>query len=82
MNFAESILIALLVYMAIGCAFAIAFFRRGIKLTDPGARGAPVAFYLLIFPGVAALWPLVLRKWALARRLPPDATEHSTEHAA
>jgi hypothetical protein len=39
---------------------------------DTAALGMPLSARLLILPGMAALWPLVLRKW-LQRQTPPVA---------
>ena len=54
---------ALLLYLAIGFLFAIPFIIRGIAKIDDGADGAPWFFRVLIFPGVMAFWPYLLRKW-------------------
>ena len=50
-------------YLGIGLAFALAFVTRGAAAIDPAARGMPVLARLLIVPGAAALWPLLLWKW-------------------
>lgn len=62
-------LILLLVagYSAIGLIFAAAFVLKGAAAIDPTAAGAPWSFRLLIFPGSAALWPILARRWAAAR---------------
>lgn len=57
-------------YLAAGLLFAVAFVARGVERIDPAAHGMPWRARLLIVPGVAALWPLMLAKW-LARRGPP-----------
>lgn len=54
-------------YVVVGGAFALGFVARGIGAIDPGARGAPLAFRILIVPGAAALWPALLIKWIRAR---------------
>jgi hypothetical protein len=54
-------------YAACGLAFAVALVTAGIGRLDPAARGASVAFRLLIVPGTVALWPLLAAKW-FARR--------------
>lgn len=56
---------ALTVYAALGLAFAVAFVSVGVERMDSQARGASSAFRLLIVPGVAAFWPLFLRRWVL-----------------
>lgn len=52
-----------LAYIAFGLAFAIAFLTRGVQRLDPQTRGTGIGFRLLLLPGTAALWPLLLRKW-------------------
>ena len=65
-------LAALGTYLAAGVLFAIPFVLVGAGRIDPGARGAPWSFRLLIVPGVAALWPLLLRRWASGATHPPE----------
>ncbi len=57
-------------YLALGTVFASAFVARGVSRIDPAAAGMPWSARLLIFPGVAALWPLMLVKW-WRQRVPP-----------
>jgi hypothetical protein len=59
-------------YLGLGILFALAFVTRGAPRLDPAARGMPISVRLLLIPGAAALWPLMLWKWA-ARRSPPEA---------
>jgi hypothetical protein len=58
------------VYLVLGLVFALAFAARGAAAIDPAARGMPWAARLLIVPGAAALWPLMLWKW-LTQTSPP-----------
>lgn len=51
------------IYIWIGVAVAVLFLTVGIDRVDPAARGA-YAFRPLLLPGVALLWPYVLRRWA------------------
>ena len=60
---AETIAGVLGAYAALGFAFAIAFVARGIRSVDPVAKGSSIGFRLIVFPGVVALWPLLLRVW-------------------
>jgi len=53
---------ALYLYGIAGLFFAIAFVTTGVKRIDSQAIGS-VGFRVLIFPGSAALWPLLLRLW-------------------
>jgi hypothetical protein len=64
---AELFVGALTGYAAVGFVFAIAFLARGVSRIDGQAAGAGLGFRLMIFPGVAALWPLLLKRWIRAR---------------
>ena len=68
MNGVTLILLVLAGYMAIGAVFAGVFVARGVAMVDHAAAGSGWAFRLLIAPGVAALWPLMLSRWVLAAR--------------
>lgn len=50
-------------YAALGALFAIAFVTMGVTRVDPVAKGSGIGFRLVILPGVAALWPLLLGRW-------------------
>jgi hypothetical protein len=50
-------------YAVCGIVFAAAFVWAGVQRIDPNARGSGIAFRMIILPGVAALWPLMLRRW-------------------
>jgi hypothetical protein len=63
MGIAEVILWILAAYAGIGVVFAFAFVTRGVGRIDHAAAGAPWSFRVLIFPGAAVLWPLLLAKW-------------------
>ncbi len=54
-------------YAAVGVVFAAVFAVWGVARVDPAAKGAPLGFRLLILPGCAALWPLLLRRWMRAK---------------
>ena len=58
----------LLLYGACGLAFGAAFVASGVGRVDAAARGAPLAFRLVILPGVVALWPVLAWQWAGALR--------------
>jgi len=65
---AAQILVGILaVYGFIGLVFAAAFVTLGIHRVDPVATHAPIGFRLIVFPGVAALWPLLLGRWMRSR---------------
>lgn len=50
-------------YALVGALFAAAFVTAGIDRVDPVAKHAPAGFRLIVMPGVAALWPLLLTRW-------------------
>jgi hypothetical protein len=54
---------ALAAYGLTGVVFAALFVMFGIHRVDPVAEGAPFSFRLIVVPGVAALWPLLLVRW-------------------
>jgi len=66
---AEWVVNVLTAYGVLGMLFAIAFVTKGIGRVDPVAKGSKAGFRLIVFPGVAALWPLLVAKWIrVARR--------------
>ena len=73
------LLLGITVYSAAGFVFAMAFVVRGVERVDPAARGAGWGFRVMIVPGVAALWPWMLMKWARAMRSarPVDEGAHT-----
>lgn len=63
---ASAMLWLLAVYVAVGAIVGIAFVCVGVGRVEPAARGAGVAFRLVILPGCVGLWPVVLVKWRSA----------------
>jgi hypothetical protein len=55
---AEFIVQTLAVYLGCGAMFAAVFLWRWIGILDPAAAHGTLGFRVLVFPGVAALWPL------------------------
>ena len=53
-------------YAAIGLLFAGVFLTAGISRVDPVSKGSGIGFSLIILPGVAALWPVLLTRWIRA----------------
>ena len=70
-TWASWIVAGLGLYAAVGLLFAVAFVSRGAARLDPGARGAPLGFRLLILPAALALWPLLAKRWLGGERTPP-----------
>ena len=67
---------ALAVYAGLGLLFAVAFVIRGVARIDPQAEGGSWGFRLAILPGVAALWPLLARRWARGQPPPEERNAH------
>jgi hypothetical protein len=63
---AEAVLLACLAYAVCGLAVGLPFVFVGVGRVDAAAQGAPLSFRLLILPGAAALWPVLLAKWLKA----------------
>lgn len=67
MAVAELVVNVLGIYAAIGALFGIAFVIAGIGRIDPVAKGSTLGFRLIVLPGAALLWPLLLKRWFGAR---------------
>lgn len=67
---------ALMAYAGVGLIFAIAFVTRGANAIDPVARDGTWGFRLLILPGSAALWPLLLTRWLRGSHAPEERSAH------
>jgi hypothetical protein len=76
MGTADFILLAAATYAVLGAVFGALFVTAGVGRLDHAASGAPWSFRLLIWPGAAALWPLMLLKWIRATRPATDG-EHT-----
>jgi len=64
---AEALLALAGAYLGVGVVFALAFVTLGVGRLDPSAATGSPGFRALIFPGAAALWPLLARRWLAAR---------------
>jgi hypothetical protein len=62
---AKALLACVALYFAVGLLVAAAFVWRKVNRIDPDARGATWGFRLAIVPGVAALWPWIVRRKAV-----------------
>lgn len=71
MTIAEWIVNLAMIYAAVGVLFAVAFLIFGIGRMDSATKGSPVTFRLLILPGIAALWPILLKRWLNGQAHPP-----------
>lgn len=54
-------------YLGIGVLFAIPFAFRWAGRVDPSAREGSWGFRVLIIPGAALLWPVLLTRLARSR---------------
>jgi len=50
-------------WVALGSLVWLAFATYGGPRSVPGVKGSSPLFRLMILPGVALLWPLVLVRW-------------------
>lgn len=71
MSAAEIILALAGVYMGIGMVAALIIVLAGFGRVDRAANGSTVGFKFLVFPGVVALWPLMVNRWIRATGEPP-----------
>jgi len=69
---ATAIVTAVEWYLACGAAFAMLFLWRWAGRLDPAAREGTLGFRVLVFPGVAMLWPLFAVRVARHAAGPPD----------
>ncbi len=65
-------LVGLGIYLATGFVFSLAFVIFGAGKIDPHAARGSWGFCILIFPGAAALWPILLRRWISRMHEPPE----------
>ena len=63
---------ALYLYAAVGLVFGLVFVLTGVSRVDAQAKGTSVLFRLLILPGCAAFWPLLLQRWLRGQTEPPE----------
>src|ERR1044071_6420319 len=66
----------MIAYAATGLFFAFAFVFTGVQKIDTQAESASVGFRLLILPGAAAFWPMLMRRWAKQTPPPAEKTPH------
>jgi len=59
-------------YLACGVVFAVAFALFGAGRVDPHAAHGTWGFRVLVMPGAAALWPLLLGRWIRGMQEPPE----------
>ena len=74
------LLSALGIYLGLGLVFAIPFAFLGAKKIDPSAAHGTWGFKLLIIPGSAIFWPLLLRRWLTNSPPPTECSTHRRHH--
>ncbi|MGD2132597.1 MAG: hypothetical protein PVI23_07375 [Maricaulaceae bacterium] len=67
---AEILVLCLALYALVGVIFALYFVAFGAPRIDPNAQNMKLGARLIIFPGAAGLWPLLIVK-TLAKQGPP-----------
>lgn len=68
---AQAFVTALAFYATVGLVFAVLFVSLGVSRLDSEAQGAGLGFRLIILPGAAAFWPLLLYRWRRGITQPP-----------
>lgn len=68
---AKAFVYVLETYAGLGLIFAVPFVLMGVQRLDSEAQGSGVGFRLLILPGVAAFWPVLLYRWVRGVAEPP-----------
>jgi hypothetical protein len=63
-------------YALAGLLFALVFLPRGIVRVDERLHESPKTVRLLLFPGVAAFWPLFAWRWIAGRGAPIERNPH------
>lgn len=58
------------IYVLVGLGLAIFWTIKGLELVDETAAGATKGFKAIIFPGLVAFWPWILRKWMQGKQSP------------
>ncbi len=66
---AEMLLAAIGLYLAIGLVFALIIAFWGAARIDHAADGANLWFRLIVIPGLAGLWPIMLLRLLSGRRI-------------
>jgi len=76
MIWAEIIVYAVFVYLAIGFLFAFWFVAFGITKSDDSAKGTGIGFRLLIFFGAIPFWILLASRLLKGEKRPTEKNAH------
>jgi hypothetical protein len=79
MIFAEIIVYAAFIYLAIGALFAAWFAVRGVTKLDDSARETSFGFRFIIFFGAVAFWVLLARRVVKGEQRPAEKNAHRGE---
>lgn len=63
-------------YLIAGLLFAVMFALFLAPRLDPATRGATWGFRLMVIPGAALLWPLLVSRLLRRRGVPQECTAH------
>ncbi len=69
-HLANAFVIAVYAYVALGALTGV-LIVSGLGRVDSEARGSGAGFRIIIFPGIIALWPLMLKRFVQGRGEPP-----------
>jgi len=72
------VLIVVAVYLALGLVFAVPFAAAWVGKIDPAARGSGWGFRLMIVPGSAVVWPVLVWRLMPDRVIPGGPDEPGT----
>ena len=73
---AEVLVGAFQLYLIAGLVFAVPFALVFAGRMDPNAHGASWGFRILVIPGTAMLWPLLLSRAIRRRQVPQETNAH------
>ena len=60
-------------WLVTGTLVAVPFLAFAVGRVVEGAAGSSLMFRLMMLPGAALLWPVVLHRWLTTRRPEPHA---------
>ena len=67
------------IYLLIGLLVSVPFALFGAKRIDPGAIEGTWGFKLLIIPGAAVFWPVLLKRWLKGESAPEERSLHRSK---
>ena len=76
MIWAEIIVYAVFLYLAIGFFFALWFIAFGVTKLDDSAKDTSIGFRFLIFFGAIPFWVLLLKRILKNEKRPTEKTAH------